>query len=76
MGVQCTFDLCVVAVLSSSPAATVILVMLLTLFTMREGFNRTRDGGLVHFGRYSVCHGTGAVILVPNSGPTILVQKF
>jgi hypothetical protein len=36
----------------------------------------TRDAGLIPIGKHSVCHGTGAVIPVPNSGPTILTRKF
>jgi hypothetical protein len=36
----------------------------------------TRDAGLFLIGRYSVCHGTGAVIPVRNSGSKILVRKF
>jgi hypothetical protein len=36
----------------------------------------TRDAWLIPIGIYSVCHGTGAVIPVRNSGPKILARKF
>jgi hypothetical protein len=36
----------------------------------------TRDAGLILIGRYSVCHGTGAVLPVRNSGLKILARKF
>jgi hypothetical protein len=43
---------------------------------LHETENWTRDAGLTPSGRYSVCHETGAVIPVRNSGPKILAWKF
>jgi hypothetical protein len=43
---------------------------------LREIEGQTRDAGLIPIGRYSVCHGTGLVILVRNSGPKRVARKF